>query len=60
MPVPLAVEAWSPNYLTTSEILVWAALDGPLGTWDLPRLAIEPVSPALTGGFLTTGPPEKF
>ena len=27
--------------------------------WDLPRLGIEPVSPALAGGFLTTAPPEK-
>ena len=24
--------------------------------WDLPRPGIEPMSPALTGGFLTTGP----
>ena len=27
--------------------------------WDLPRPGIEPVSPALTGGFLTTTPPGK-
>ena len=26
---------------------------------DLPISGIEPVSPALTGGFLSTGPPEK-
>ena len=25
--------------------------------WDLPRPGIEPVSPALAGGFLTTAPP---
>ena len=25
--------------------------------WNLPRPGIEPVSPALPGGFLTTGPP---
>ena len=31
----------------------------PLSTWDLPRLAIKPVSAALAGGFLTAGPPEK-
>ena len=24
--------------------------------WDLPRPGIEPVSPALAGGFLITGP----
>ena len=29
------------------------------GMWDLPRPGLEPVSPALTGGFLTTLPPGK-
>ena len=29
------------------------------GMWDLPRPGIEPVSPAFTGRFLTTEPPEK-
>ena len=27
--------------------------------WDLPGPGLEPVSPVLTGGFLTTVPPEK-
>ena len=27
--------------------------------WGLPGPGIEPMSPALAGGFLTTGPPEK-
>ena len=27
--------------------------------WDLPGPGIEPVCPALAGGFLTTGPPGK-
>ena len=27
--------------------------------WDLPGPEIEPVSPALAGGFLTTAPPRK-
>ena len=27
--------------------------------WELPRPGIEPVSPALAGGFLTTAPPGK-
>ena len=27
--------------------------------WDLPGPGIEPVSPALAGGFLTTAPPGK-
>ena len=29
------------------------------GMWDLPRRGLEPVSPALAGGFLTTAPPGK-
>ena len=29
------------------------------GIWDLPRTGLEPVSPALAGGFLTTAPPGK-
>ena len=28
--------------------------------WDLPRPGIEPMSPALAGGFPTTAPPGKF
>ena len=27
--------------------------------WDLPGPGIEPMSPALAGGFLTTAPPGK-
>ena len=29
------------------------------GMWDLPRPGLEPLSPALAGGFLTTAPPGK-
>ena len=29
------------------------------GMWDLPRPRLEPVSPALAGGFSTTAPPGK-
>ena len=29
------------------------------GMWDLPRLGLEPVSPALAGRFSTTVPPGK-
>ena len=29
------------------------------GIWDLPRPGLEPVSPALAGGFSTTAPPGK-
>ena len=31
----------------------------PLDMWSLPRQEIEPVYPALAGGFSTTGPPGK-
>ena len=34
-------------------------LSCPYGMWNLPGLGIEPMSPALAGRFLTTGPPEK-
>ena len=33
----------------------WAQL--PLAMWDPPRPGIEPISPALSGRFLTSGPP---
>ncbi|KAJ8791703.1 hypothetical protein J1605_020425 [Eschrichtius robustus] len=36
---------------------LWARLL--CGMWDLPRPGLEPVSPALAGGFLTTAPPGK-
>ena len=29
------------------------------GMWDLPGAGLEPVSPALASGFLTTAPPGK-
>ena len=31
----------------------------PQGKWNFPRSEIEPMSPALAGGFLTTGPSRK-
>ena len=31
----------------------------PHGMWDFSRPGIEQLSPALAGGFLTTGPPGK-
>ena len=31
----------------------------PGGMWDLPRPGLEPVSPALAGGFSTTAPTGK-
>ena len=35
----------------------WASLLR--GMWDLPRPGLEPVSPTLAGGFLTTAPPGR-
>ena len=32
----------------------------PQGMWTLPRPGVEPVSPALAGGLLITGPPGQF
>ena len=32
---------------------------GPCSTWNLPRPGIKPTSPALAGGFSTTGPLSK-
>jgi len=32
----------------------------PHGMWNLSGAGIEPMCPALAGGFLTTGPPGKF
>ena len=34
-----------------------ARVELPCGSWDLPRPGIEPMSPALAGGFLTLGLP---
>ena len=41
---------------------VWscgAPAELPRSMWDPPRLGIKPVSPALQGAFLTSGPPGK-
>ena len=43
--------------LRLSSCGTWASLL--CGMWDLPGPGLEPMSPALTGGFLTTAPPEK-
>ena len=40
-----------------SSCVAWALLL--CSTWDLPGPGLEPVSPALAGGFLTTAPPGK-
>ena len=38
---------------------VQASVFAARGMWDLPGPEIEPISPALAGGFLTTAPPGK-
>ena len=45
-------------------LLLWSvgstvAVHGLRSTWELPRLLIKPVAPALVGGFLITRPLEK-
>ena len=40
-----------------ASVVVARGLSCPMAMWDLPGLGIEPVSPALAGRFLTTGPP---
>ena len=48
--------AWTPQHGLRS-CGTWVQL--PHGMWDLPGPGIEPISPALAGRFLTTGPPRK-
>ena len=50
-------EAWAVGHWGFSSCGSWAEL--PHDMWNLPRPGIEPMSPALAGGFLTTGPPGK-
>ena len=40
----------------------WAQARGSVGfsSWDIPGPGMQPMSPALAGRFLTTGPPRKF
>ena len=48
--------SWAPEHRLSS-CGTWAQLL--CGMWDLPRPGLEPMSPALAGGFLTTVPPGK-
>ena len=58
----------SVKYLLKFFFLNLATLGLHFGTWVfpmahgilVPQPGIKPTSPALEGGFLTTGPPEKF
>ena len=40
-----------------SAVVVHGLINCPTGMWNFPRSGIKPISPALAGGFLTTGPP---
>ena len=53
---PLASLAWAPEHRLSSCGAQASLLHS---IWTLPGPGIEPVSPALAGGFLTTGPPGK-
>ena len=44
----------------TQTSVVAYELSCPGGMWNLPRPGIEPMSYALAGRFLTTGPPESL
>ena len=44
---------------TLSSGVVAHGLSCPYGRWNLPRPGTEPMSPALAGRCLTTGPPRK-
>ena len=68
--LPPVAESGAPFQLRcTGFSLRWLLLHGlsscgtsallPRGTWTLPRPGIEPMTLALAGGFLTTGPPWK-
>ena len=54
-----ALDTWASVVVARgpSSCAAWAQLLR--GMWDLPRPGLEPVSPALAGGCLTTAPPGK-
>ena len=49
----------APEIVSTGSLAVAHELSWLHGLWDLPESGIEPVSPALSGGFFTTELPEK-
>ena len=48
-----------PGLWSTGSVVAAHEFSCSTGLWDLPRLGIEPVSPALASGFFTTEPPGK-
>ena len=59
-PLTIAASLVAEHRLQTRRLSSCGSRAQPLrGTWDLPRPGLEPVSPALAGGFSTTAPPGK-
>ena len=56
---PSVVVARGPWSAGSVVVVHWLSCSAACGMWDLPGPGLEPVSPALAGGFLTTGPPGK-
>lgn len=57
VPGPSDCSVWALDRTGFCSRGTWAEL--PRGLWGLPGPGIKPVSPALTGGLLTTDPPGK-
>ena len=59
-PLTIAAPRVAEHRLQTRRLSNCGSQAQPLrGMWDLPRPGLEPVSPALAGGFSTTAPPGK-
>ena len=59
-PLTVAASLVAEHRLQTRRLSTCGSRAQPLrGTWDLPRPGLEPVPPALAGGFSTTAPPGK-
>ena len=59
-PLAIAASLVAEHRLQTRRLSNCGSRAQPLcGMWDLPRPGLEPVSPALAGGFSTTAPPGK-
>ena len=59
-----SLQLWCMNFLLLRLLLLWSTGSracglSSCGVWGPPWPAIEPLSPALLGKFLTTGPPGK-
>ena len=59
-PLTIAASLVADHRLQTRRLSSCGTRAQPLhGMWDPPRPGLEPVSPALAGGFSTTAPPGK-